>query len=867
MDNRHADTVSEIERILNGASRKKADSATAQAVPSPKEPVILLDEEETDRWSLLRRRENRADIPVAETQEEQTMPTTEVAEADEDIRIYRPSESGHTVPKEPVILLDEKEETRRWSLRRRRGNRGDVPSVETREEKTAPVLEAEETASPEADEDIRIYRPAENGHTVSQEAESGAVRPHTPASGRLSEREAATRVVELTPPSSDPEPSVAESPAAESDDLLAGQLTFEALEQIEETADKPETADDLEARVRDIRREKVESFQLVTGGKTDGFRLSGEEEENDPAEEPEQLVEEELEDYGSYEETEIVRSELVYRRRLGMAGLLFSGLMELILVSITVMVQVSGVFPMNAALYLTSHLLVLGLMMLIHHRVIGDGFASLFRLRATADSAAALASSAALLHTVLQFLNMAEVDSGLSPVFCAAAGLGLFGCALGRQYRASRICRNFRFVSHDSRKYAVQRVTDSAAAEQLGRTSVMMGEPSVAYARPAGFLGGFLESSYDEDGGDDFLRRYVPLALVASLAAAVAYGFLGGERANWWRAIAVFTASLCMSLPAFAAVGANLPLYRTVRRLLRRGAMLTGWQAVEEFGDASGMAVDASDLFPEETIRLHGIKTFSGARIDEAILDAAAVSIQAGGPLAVVFRRVIENRVDMLQDVDTLLYEQEMGLSGWVGGRRVLVGNRRLLENHGVDVPSRDYELRYTKDNRRLVYLSTGGELSAMFVVSYMADARIAEALAPLGEEGITLLVRTCDPNITRELICSCFGLDEYYVDILDVAAGRTYERLAGETAETLPALLATNGRVEGMAAALTACRRVRPKVTRSAVAQIVAGGCGLLLSAFAALYTGFALPPAYQLGYLAASSLLSLALCLFGKK
>ena len=260
MDNRHADTVSEIERILNGASRKKADSATAQAASSPKEPVILLDEEETDRRSLRRRHENRADVPVAETQEEQTMSSPEVAETDEDIRIYRPSESGQTVPKEPVILLDEKEETRRWSLRRRRGNRADVPSAERQEEKTAPVLEATEIASPEVDEDIRIYRPAESGQTVSQEAtESEEVRPYTPTSGRLSEREAATRVVELTPLSSDPEPS-----GAESDDLLAGQLTFEALEQIEETADKPEMEYDLEARVRDIRREKIENFQLVT---------------------------------------------------------------------------------------------------------------------------------------------------------------------------------------------------------------------------------------------------------------------------------------------------------------------------------------------------------------------------------------------------------------------------------------------------------------------------------------------------------------------------------------------------------------------------------------------------------------------------
>ena len=66
-----------------------------------------------------------------------------------------------------------------------------------------------------------------------------------------------------------------------------------------------------------------------------------------------------------------------------------------------------------------------------------------------------------------------------------------------------------------------------------------------------------------------------------------------------------------------------------------------------------------------------------------------------------MFRRIIEDKVDILPAVDSLVYEQSMGLTGWVAGRRVLVGNRRLLENHGVDVPSRDYELRYTQNGRQ----------------------------------------------------------------------------------------------------------------------------------------------------------------------
>ena len=357
------------------------------------------------------------------------------------------------------------------------------------------------------------------------------------------------------------------------------------------------------------------------------------------------------------------------------------------------------------------------------------------------------------------------------------------------------------------------------------------------------------------------MRAYVPLALLASAALAVA-AFIG--QGGMGKAVTALAATVCLACPAGALIAVNAPLLRAAKRSLRRGAMLTGWRAVKDFGHVHALAVDALELFPSESVLLHGIKTFSGTRIDEAIMDAAAVSISAGGPLSSVFRRVIEDKVDILQEVDTLVYEQDMGLSGWVGGRRVLVGNRRLLENHGVDVPSRDYESRYAKEERKLVYLSIAGELSAMFVISYLGDESIGKAVRMLGKEGITLLVRTCDPNITEELICDAFGLDSYYLEVMGAAAGRAYDRLIKEETGEEEAVLASNGRLEGMAAALAYCRRLRTGTYLAVATQLIGGVLGLALNAFLILYTGHPLPSLYAAGYLAGWTLLCWLMPLF---
>ena len=195
-----------------------------------------------------------------------------------------------------------------------------------------------------------------------------------------------------------------------------------------------------------------------------------------------------------------------------------------------------------------------------------------------------------------------------------------------------------------------------------------------------------------------------------------------------------------------------------------------------------------------------------------------------------IFRRIIENKEELLHDVDSLVYEQGMGLSGWVDGRRVFVGNRRLLQNHGVDVPSSDYEARYAKDGRRLVYLSVAGQLSAMYVVSYLPDPEIQDALQDLCRSHVTLLVRSCDPNISTEDLCAGFDLDEYYVDVLPAAAGRAYMQLAERASESVPAVMASNGHILGTAWALSVCRSLQSKCLVALAVQTLAAAIGLLL-------------------------------------
>ncbi len=658
----------------------------------------------------------------------------------------------------------------------------------------------------------------------------------------------ATRVIEMAPKPTDASPTaVEEAPVSEQ---LPDQLSMEEMVRVEEMEEPPEGVDeDPSERLQRTREEKVRQFTF-----------SGEEEEeNEPEEEVVEEPEEEpeIEDFHSYEDTKAVAHELRYRCRTAALSMLFTGLLELVLLLLCAATALMDSSPLMSMSYLTVQMFGLGLMLVLNYSLVGRGFSGLFRLSANGDSGASLAVIVALLGIVPHF---ADSNQPL-PMWAPVAGLLMLLASIANYLQARRVMRGFTFVSYPGGKYAASMVEDEKALLEIGRRAAMEGDASVGYFRKTAFLSDYLANAYEPDRGDDWARVLTPVAFGLSVILSIVLA-IAGYVDDFWSWLSVFVGFVCLSMPAVSLTTA-VALCRCSNRMLARGGFIVGWKAVRRFGHPDALAVDVADLYPDESMLLHGIKTFAGAHIDDAILDAASLSVRAGGPLSLVFRRIIENKEELLHEVDSLVYEQGMGLSGWVDGRRVLVGNRRLLENHGVDVPSSDYEARYAKDGRRLVYLSTAGELSAMFVVSYLPDEAITDALQRLTRSRVMLLIRSCDQNITAESLCEDFDLSEFYVEVLPAVAGRLYTQLTEGESESAPAELASNGHILGTAQALSSCRNLSIQCTVALIVQTLLAAGGLLLGVLWTVQSS----PLMVLGagvLIAASALVSCVLPLF---
>ena len=812
----------------------KEPVANAPVVPAPvKEPVVVLTDPTTEEQDLI----------IFDDEDEETDSIDKVEDllfgdsADEDEVDEQPEVEEPAVKvveeapvKEPVsppqkkrglfgflnrrdAEEEEDDEWSEWDLKPIGHYRSEEQS-ETVAEKAAEEPSEQPVSEPESlgNDEFPEVRIAADTITMQVVLPSGEALPRG---------EAVTRVlpVEAAVPAPVAEPVAAAEPEVLAvDDQLPDQLSLEEMVRVEDIEPAEgevaeESDEDPEERLQRAREEKVRYFTL-----------DEEEESNETEEQPEEP--DENEEFDNYQEAKPIAKELHERCRTSFTTFLFTALLEFVLLLLSVLTYITQEPPLGGVVgYLIIQLFVLLLMMGLNYAAIGRGLSGLFTLRANSDTAPALASMTALAGVLIHFAN-----TGISaPHWASLAGLLLTLCAGGHYARALGVRRNFAFVSYPGEKYAATLIEEENAVQEIGRRATGSNEEAaVGYFHRTEFLTDYITNAYEEHRGDEWSRWLIPSVFGLSLLLSLVT--LAGEGVNdFWGWLSVFTGMVCVSMQA-SHLAVQLPLNHCGRVMLSRGGFLVGWKAVRQFGQLDALVVDIADLYPDESMLLHGIKTFSGTHIDEAILTAASLVVRSGGPLSMIFRRIIENKEELLSEVDSLVYEQGMGISGWVDGRRVFVGNRRLLQNHGVDVPSSDYEARYAKDGRRLVYLSLGGQLSAMFVVSYLPDPDIQDALQDLCHSRVTLLVRSCDPNITSADLCESFGLDEYYVDVLPAAAGRAYMQLVERTKESMPAVMASNGHILGTAWALSVCRSLNVKCMLALIAQTIVSAISLLL-------------------------------------
>ena len=497
----------------------------------------------------------------------------------------------------------------------------------------------------------------------------------------------------------------------------------------------------------------------------------------DEPEEPEYI-----DDYEDPADAGAVQADLDgMRRRLALRTVV-TGLVTAVLLYLGLAVEGSPLPPVGPldpatapAAWLAVQLIGLLAVCAVNWRVFAAGIPGIWA-RPSADTVPALAALGALVQLVVLLAGADRFESDKLTLFVAPAALLLCLNAFGRFVMQGVVVRNFRMASAGSEHTAAVPLQD---AELTARLAQGLGEPEpcLLVNRPTSLVKGFLRQSFSRRASDGLAQKLSWLLLGAALLSALVSLFAGH---GGLAAVNALAGALCLGAPLAATLLSALPSLLAQKSAVQVGAVIPGASAMEQLGRANMVVVGARDLLPSASVRLHGIKTFDKQRIDLAILYAASVLIEGCDTLRDVFMTIIQGKTEMLFKVENLENLPGYGFTAWVNNNRVIVGNRAFMQQQGLEIPSLDYENRYTKGKRLPIYLAVSGRLFAMFLVSYKANAQVAATLADLRRQGVSLLVQSDDFNLTGEGLAVLYGLP---ADSVKVLTGAERRLLAPHTA------------------------------------------------------------------------------------
>ncbi|WP_339105267.1 heavy metal translocating P-type ATPase [Haloterrigena salinisoli] len=184
---------------------------------------------------------------------------------------------------------------------------------------------------------------------------------------------------------------------------------------------------------------------------------------------------------------------------------------------------------------------------------------------------------------------------------------------------------------------------------------------------------------------------------------------------------------------------------------------LTDVVALEDEGEGARAAADGGETAADGGV----VETRDTLDQDEVLRLAASAERDSEHPLAQAIVEGAEERGLELVDAEDFENVPGQGVRATVGGREVLVGNRRLLESGGVDpAPAEAAMERLEREGKTAMLVAVDGAVAGVVADADTVKESSADAVADLRERGLDVMLITGDNERTARAVAERVGID-----------------------------------------------------------------------------------------------------------
>jgi Cu+-exporting ATPase len=260
---------------------------------------------------------------------------------------------------------------------------------------------------------------------------------------------------------------------------------------------------------------------------------------------------------------------------------------------------------------------------------------------------------------------------------------------------------------------------------------------------------------------------FVPVVVAVAVVAFVVW-LVWGPEPRLAHAIVNAVAVLIIACPCALGLATPIAIMVGTGRGALAGVLIKNAEALEIMEKVDTLVVDKTGTLTEGKPKLVAIHATAGFSEDEILRAAASLERASEHPLAEAIVSGAEEKGIGLASISGFQSVTGKGVTGEVDGKKVAVGNAKLLENLGIDVGNLALQAEKQRaDGQTVMWISINGKPAGLIGVADPIKGSTAEAVRMLHAEGIRIVMLTGDSRTTANAVAGKLAIDEVHAEVL----------------------------------------------------------------------------------------------------
>ncbi len=271
---------------------------------------------------------------------------------------------------------------------------------------------------------------------------------------------------------------------------------------------------------------------------------------------------------------------------------------------------------------------------------------------------------------------------------------------------------------------------------------------------------------------------FVPAVVSVAMLTFLVWAFVGPEPRMAY-ALVNAVAVLIIACPCALGLATPMSIMVGTGRGATSGVLIKNAEALEVLEKVDTLVVDKTGTLTEGKPRLTSVVPIQGNMDSDLLRLAASLERGSEHPLASAIVEGSREKGLELSEVRDFRSITGQGVLGIVDGQKVALGNRRLLDELGVEPGAFLNQAENLRlDGQTVMFVIIDGSIAGCLGVADPIKKSTLEAVRMLHQDGMHIVMLTGDSRTTAEAVARKLGIDEVEAEVLPEQKAEVVKRL-----------------------------------------------------------------------------------------